>query len=396
MLRPLFTAPAAIIARIAIPLLPGACGTDAAPSNDERAAATAQTIELDEAALQQLPEWRLAPDPLVIGTREGAAPYLLNRTTMPAVLSTGTIVVPNNRSELRWYDSRGAYRRTVGRRGQGPGDFAQLWNAHAVEGDTLLVVDGGQRRVSVLDSAGRFVRAHQLPPMSFPTGASWLDDRTMVFLHRPARALPDSGVVLDSLLLIRSGLAGEPYDTIATVKGYWTYYPRPRTAQGHRFAGDPLLAAGADRIAVGHGDEFRLQWFDRSGTPTGAIRVAVARIPVPASMIEAYAAEAEYERGRIEASGQIPPPRERLVHADSLPAITRLFVDGTGQTWMRRGVADGATEAPWVLFARDGSALARLTMPARFSPAWADGERVVGRFIDDDGVESIRRYRLLH
>ena len=60
------------------------------------------------------------------------------------------------------FDPRGKLIGSIGRRGQGPGEFAaRLWSIRVGAGDTLYV--GGDRQISLFDRDWRFVRRLQLP-----------------------------------------------------------------------------------------------------------------------------------------------------------------------------------------------------------------------------------------
>ena len=54
----------------------------------------------------------------------------------------------------------GTFLRTVGRRGQGPGEFTAAWALSIGSGDTLTILDDGMMRYSVFSPDGRFVDMH--------------------------------------------------------------------------------------------------------------------------------------------------------------------------------------------------------------------------------------------
>jgi hypothetical protein len=383
-----------------LPLLAlcAACGGGSASDDagDNPADSAPIVIDVGEAAITELPEWHVDSAPLVIGMIGGAPAYLLNRTGMPWMLGNGTIVVPNNQSEIRWFDSTGTHIRTVGQRGQGPGDFGQLWNVYPIEADTILAADAALNRISVFDSAGRFIRVHSGPPADYPIGVHWLPDRTMVF-SRGSRlpemlAKRDTGVFVDSILLILARPGEAPHDTIGRVKGAWVYVAPVTAYTSVKFSGVPLLAAGRSAIVVGHGDEFTLRWLDPSGHPLRVTRVSVAARPVPRDMIAAFEAEV----GTSSAAGtrgEMPSAR-RMPHAEHLPFITRLVIDRSDRTWARRGAPDDASVAQWIVFNVDGAPLARVMLPVGFLASDAGDDYVLGRHTDADGVQSVRRYRL--
>ena len=108
--------------------------------------------------LAQAGTWSVSKDALVsIGTVSDDSLYELNRAESAIMLSNGEIVVANRgSSQLRWYDSRGRYIRSVGRRGQGPGEFKSLYVFEG-RGDTVFVDDGQNRRVSRISPDGRYI-----------------------------------------------------------------------------------------------------------------------------------------------------------------------------------------------------------------------------------------------
>ena len=124
---------------------------------------------------------------LTIGTSEGEDPERLPRVRGAARLPDGSIAVAEDGSgELRLFDSTGAHRRTMGGRGEGPGEFRNPWGVWALPGDTLWVGDigiiGSMRddrrpwRFNVFGPDGRFVRAVQPEPLFYntPTGGGVL------------------------------------------------------------------------------------------------------------------------------------------------------------------------------------------------------------------------------
>jgi len=63
--------------------------------------------------------------------------------------------------------------RYIGREGNGPGEFQRIGGLVKVHDDTVAVMDAMQRRMSLFDRRGRFVRA--VPLLAGPDGSVWLD-----------------------------------------------------------------------------------------------------------------------------------------------------------------------------------------------------------------------------
>lgn len=75
--------------------------------------------------------------------------------------SQGRIYVLDWQSQnVRVFLHDGTFLRTVGRRGQGPGEFTTAWALSIGAGDTLTVLDDGMMRYSVFSPDGRFVEMH--------------------------------------------------------------------------------------------------------------------------------------------------------------------------------------------------------------------------------------------
>ncbi len=122
--------------------------------------------------------WRLVEPPLVeIGVQEGEEPYQLHRAAGSVRLADGRIVVLNAGSrELRFYGPEGTHQRSVGREGEGPGEFRFPTRLRKVSEDTLLVWDQGLQRISLFDTSGVFLGGRLLEPGPenlFP-GDEWL------------------------------------------------------------------------------------------------------------------------------------------------------------------------------------------------------------------------------
>jgi len=95
-------------------------------------------------------------------------------TIGPGLLLNRPAAVLRDRSQRFWvvpasgpplvYDQRGKFVATVGRPGRGPGEFDQPIGALLLPGDSILVIDGGLFRATVIDpklKAGRSIRMRE-------------------------------------------------------------------------------------------------------------------------------------------------------------------------------------------------------------------------------------------
>lgn len=105
-------------------------------------------------------EWTVVAEPEVeIGVLDGEAPYQLYRVAGAVRLSDGRIVIANGGSnELRYFAPDGRHVRSVGREGDGPGEFRFIGRILRLPGDSVLVSNLMPPRHSLFDEQGTFVR----------------------------------------------------------------------------------------------------------------------------------------------------------------------------------------------------------------------------------------------
>ncbi len=101
----------------------------------------------------------LLVEELSIGLAEGPEEYMLNRPFDVKVSDDGTIFVFDWGDVcIKVYDKDGKYLRTVGQRGQGPGDFGgPIYMALSSDGK-IFVMDSRLRRISVFNMTGEYLR----------------------------------------------------------------------------------------------------------------------------------------------------------------------------------------------------------------------------------------------
>ena len=112
-------------------------------------------VENSEPAWSAGAGWRLGTEPtLTIGAVTGDPNYLFQGISHALRLEDGTIVVADRgANELRLFDAAGGFIRSLGGPGEGPGEF-QLLNEVWTRGDTILVSDNIQSRISVFGRGG--------------------------------------------------------------------------------------------------------------------------------------------------------------------------------------------------------------------------------------------------
>lgn len=97
-----------------------------------------------------------------IGKMDGPEELLFDQIVDVAVNSKGDIYVADRRlNEIRKFDRNGEYLLTVGRPGQGPGEFQYIQTVSVNRDDDLIVFDGGLGRISVFSDNGEHKKTTQ-------------------------------------------------------------------------------------------------------------------------------------------------------------------------------------------------------------------------------------------
>lgn len=130
----------------------------------------------------QVPEWRLNDSPAVdIGVAEGDEDYELAGASSSLRLADGRIVIANSgTSQLRIFDSTGTFVESVGRKGEGPGEFTGSLHLARVSDSEFAVFDQNAQRLSLFDTAGSLVRETRIMAEGKNDFPLW------VWLHRNA------------------------------------------------------------------------------------------------------------------------------------------------------------------------------------------------------------------
>ncbi len=350
--------------------------------------------------------WSLADTPsLTIGVGEGAPEYTFHRVAGARRHPDGTIVVADEGShQVRVYGANGRHLRSVGSEGSGPGQFQAMEMLALLPGDTVLVWDFIQGRLTFLPASGAPGRTASLsgtPPL--PQGVQprlWAVGRLRNG-EIVARSAPTPGAaggigrMRDTVTLVRTGADGRVLNVLARAPGDETFVQR----EGRGTTGFPFpfgralqLAVGGDSVFVGSGDAVEFRVYGRNGLRR-VVRADHAPVPVAAADAERYRRE--------ELEGVTGPGRDRLERyltqvpfPATLPAHGRLLVDDLGYLWVLHSRPSWDRTVEWTIFAPDGRWLGRLRMPDAFRAMHIGRDFVLGRHVDEEGVESIRLYAL--
>lgn len=395
------------------------CGGDAAVDGVETTVRDSAGISIVESVADAgaAPVLQLSTEPLVrIGALDGAADYLLDGVQHVTRLSDGTIVVANGGSqELRFYDEQGVHLQTVGRAGEGPGEYRTISYMRRLAGDSLLIFDTGNRRVTVLDASG----AHARDGSTLRSGdamsveGALADGTLLVFTPKTTFSMAD----LASTELMRDTAYFEVVRGSAAVRVAFEYPGGERSMQVGRgstgnitrismlqlpLARGRVLAAGRDVAVVGSNETYELHVVDGSG----AVRMIVRRPdvvpgPVTDEMVSAWydrLFERQRESGDFDEQAAATRLRDALAgpRVSSVPAYGRVAMGQDGGFWVEDFVPPGVTveKSRWSVYAPDGRLRGVIELPASFGVAYIDDDVVIGVVRDELDVEYVHVHAL--
>jgi len=125
---------------------------------------------------------------LKIGQLDGPEEFLFVNIADVAVNSRGDIYVADSRlNEIRKFDKDGEYLLTIGRPGQGPGEFQSVSILSMNSRDDLIVFDGRSGRISFFSDDGNHISTTQnfLADLSIAPSKIFVTEKGYVFFGKP-------------------------------------------------------------------------------------------------------------------------------------------------------------------------------------------------------------------
>lgn len=378
-----------------------------------RAAASghAQTVR-DSAGLMvfenrlptSLPVCSLAATPTVlIGSADGDRPYLLDQVTDAAVLSDQRIaVLVAGSQEVRIYDRGGRFVRSIGRRGEGPGEFRNPWRLW-VRHDTIIVGDYRPWRLQYFTTDGRLVRGIVPSPMlsNRPTAAELLaDGSTMIGLA--CCSMPPA-LHKRTLQVNHHKASGEMRGTVGTYPfgelGVLQNAGPDGSLLAPLFESYTSVAVRGNDILVGIQDREEVMIVGVNGRPRALLRW---RFPDDNAR---RVRQVDIEAFRAGRRAEMTPANRQFVMEDvspqrpvrrTFPAFNALFGGTDGTIWVRRfrRPADERSDT-FLVFTPALRFACAVTLPVGAGLVRAENGFVLLRQTDDDGVERVARYQVL-
>jgi hypothetical protein len=342
------------------------------------------------------PAWTLDTEPLLsLGGAEEAGPELFFRVTAGTRLSDGRIVILNDGDKtVRMFDATGEHLVTVGRAGEGPGDFLRLLSVWNVDRG-VAVWDPRMGRVTTFGDDGAVVHTTTVRGSSSPSLVSVRDNGTAVVRFdeydftrgnevQPQYTYPYiadvDGSLVDTLPPLVHQLAG--------LRGRQAYNPTPAS-----FA---QMSGRGDVIWYGSTLEPELTRISPSGEVVRLIRwPRISRRPNEED-VRAHAAElADLTGGNAAVRTRIEESLLNSPIAEHFPSHGALRIDAQMAIWMEEYRIPGE-EGPerWVVFDSLGYVVGRFVRPDSVRVLDSGAEWLLGVVTDSLDVETVHLFEL--
>jgi hypothetical protein len=341
--------------------------------------------------------WRVVEE-LRIGSIDEVGPALLGDVQAVELDPLGRIWILEGQSqELRVFDRDGRHLRTIGRKGGGPGEFAQpLGMAWSATGQ-LWVPDPENNRISIIDTSGAFVGSRRMIGgfMWFPWPGRF---DTAGFFYN---FLPDLGPGREfRMFMVRYDTALNVIDTLAPPE--WQepeQYFELVSADGQSRWRNSVPYTPSLQWKLTPAGDF---WFVHTG-PYELFRVnddgdTVRKVTKPFEQVPVTGEDVDSALARLEDFIKRGGKVDRSRIPDVKPAVEHLYLSDDGHLWVQPVTARRDDRGRLhEIFDPEGRYLGRVRLPFRLSwtPPVIRGDVIVGVTRDELEVPFVVRARIV-
>lgn len=311
---------------------------------------------------------------LTLGESPGGQTAFFQSIRSFRVDNLGNIYVLDSRApKLIKFDNRGNVLFSIGRKGQGPGEFMVPTMMELGKQNSILVYDVGNRRLTYF---------------SAETGVL-LEEKSTARLGRLFRVDDDSqGYFYGYQILYEPGkkvlIISKFSPSLEPVKDIFRLEDKQLENEVKPYAPSLLFRIlSDDGLLVSNDGEYKFYWHDANSS---LIRTALTDYrPVTFT-----AADKERYLKALAADGGPPPKDEIFVFPDKYPPIEHMITDDRDNVFIRTYDTDKEGWHYYEAFSKDGKPLGRF--PLGFNLSCVVGNKMYSFERDDNGFDRICRY----
>jgi len=305
---------------------------------------------------------------LSIGDAHGAKDYAFVRAWYLAVNEDGDIFVMDQGDTcVKVFSKNGTYLRSIGRKGQGPGELQNPNSLHLTK-DGRLIFEDYIRGLNIFGPDGTF--------REFLPATAFVD----------ILVTPGGRIVarVNTIEADRPGKEIRVFDSVLHQQAAFPFFPdEPRDPQVIKpFTGRFCWAlTPSDELAVSYEGAYEINILSLDGRLRRRIRKEYDPVKISQEEIDGVK---QRLRGR---RADIPPAHS---------AIQGILADDEGRLYV--STYERTDDGRWLyydVFDRDGRCLAKLSIPVTIRPAvWQSGH-MYGLEEDAEGLQKVKRFRLV-
>lgn len=357
-------------------------------------------------------DWRLVREATV--GRDADEQHSFTKILAMLPTERGSLIVADMRqTSIRVFDEDGAFLRSVGRRGAGPGEFQRLQQVGML-GDTIWVSDGELRRTTLFRFDGSVVSSQAWEFKDPVVAAAGRGGNFIHGVFADGSACGENDGHLATVMrggtevskaVVRMSRTGRTRDTMAII-------PTPHSMFSVLFDGgmhfgqqkfpDAPLVVGAPSVS-------RLYLVHRAAA-TSASRDNIRIVAIQANDDTLWSRNLAYTPRKLEkaqadsfigamqrsiqrSGASAEAIRRQLFVPEFRPPVSGAFAAEDGTLWLRR--EEGRTTVEYWAIAPDGSPTGRVTVPMAVTLRAARGTQVWAEEKDVDDVPVVVRFRMM-
>ena len=323
-------------------------------------------------------EWDVVEE-LRLGSLDGTGPDVFGAISVIEVDAEGRFYAFERQAqELRVFAVDGSHVRTLGRKGGGPGEFEQVIGMDWAPDGNLWVVDPGNSRISVFDTAGTYVDSHRtLGGFIISPWPGGFDDLGQFYNYGVDTSNEDGFAIV----LVRFDDQMEPVDSVAIPRwqGKENFFElvgegghsRMRTTVPFSPGLTSKFVRGTRHIWFALTGEYEIYQTSMAGDTVRVISRAFDPLPVTGEDMDSALVRLKWftdQGGEVDRS-KIP---------NTKPGLQQFYVDDRGQIFVTPVTERALTGRVLDVFDAEGRYLGRLELPFQLrsypTPIFRDGK----------------------
>jgi hypothetical protein len=345
------------------------CGVDAGVAGS----GAQQVLSVDSDAVLQI-DGTASSGELVFGSAVGGT-----------VLEDGTIVIADGlEHSVRFFNEAGVLVRSVGRKGEGPGEFNHIGWIGQCGTDSVFIWDPELKRMTLIDAAGTVVTSYRVPDdPTLAAGSIFTCSRDGVFavVGTPSNIASVTEHYSAPLWLAdtRGVIIRELGDVLA-------------------FEGRPLgrvtsIAVSNTQVYVGTKDSLYVDVYERDGNQHLQLIVADS-LRAPSTRHYELAIDVQVARlGSVDDRRMLKEYMLRQPMPEWMPPYSDLFVDPADMLWVQLSLA-GDPDTWLRVFSSAGDVVATVRLPFFMRVFEIGPHHLLSAYDDDNGEPHVALFRI--